>query len=208
MMATYSLILNNKKHTNYLNISISDNLDWIDFESYISYNKMDDCFSVLEIHIARIKTIMRSLDIKLKITFKDVKQEFREFITKLIDSPENSHDIMLMNKQSEHTVDFLGQIPKQDNLDRKDLMKYSVSPNSQSKHKSIPENISADARRVLEIMKKIGKAKWPNFFEESSKYTCMNYIRNNLIGIQTIPVERIYKEICDFVLANPEFGKE
>lgn len=70
----------------------------------------------------------------------------------------------------------------------------------------IPALITGDTKKMLEIMKKSGRDKWPNFLDETKRRSCLNYIKNNLNNKNTTVIEHIYKEISEFLEKNPEFG--
>lgn len=220
-----SLVKNNK-YSNHMSIRIDDKLNWIDVELYIASDNKLVIFDAIKNYMIKIKLIMKALNfddpaIYVKNMTEDIETfTIREYnFSGMAVSELRLPDIRTKAQTSPSAIDLKDPVSNQQ-VPRipppiKIIDDAHLFEKKQKKKKSVdvvinPEEITRDTKKVLEIMKKVGSDKWPKFLEEtdSSKRTCIKYIKNNLNNKNTTVVEHIYNEIVSYLKLNPNFGKE
>jgi hypothetical protein len=233
--ATYSLILNNKIYSNHFSINVGrqslshqgasipvgQSFGWIDATSYVTANTSDEIRMILGEQINQIYSIICAIANETKIVIENVDPLYKEFVIQCF----SNCGIELSKKTMPTKLTDGSKLAERDDADKKLVQnlvfdagdqKQKVtkvvlaSVNGSSHPKSqlsslLPSDGTKDAKKVLEIMQKVGNDKWPNFMKETHKRSCINYIRNNLNNKNITVADHIYKEIVDVLNANPEF---
>lgn len=211
-----------RKYVNHVSVQIDDDLKWVNVESFI--NQLDS--AIVKNHVAKVRTMLASIGIK-QITMPVIKADsdlsrviVSEFHSILKEQPASSYyDSEVYQPMLAESKNARMQ-PQPVDDETPDSALHLLFDNQEAsarsgekkvKHKS-KKNVSSsasltsDTKKMLDIMERSGRDKWPKFGEESSRRNCINYIKNNLRGKNTTFAEHIYKEITDFLRDNPGFA--
>lgn len=192
----------NKKYVNHVSVQIDDELKWMNVESFI--NQLDS--AIIKNHVAKVRTMLASIGIK-QIILPVIKanSEISKIIAEEFSIPYSSIPEKLLMSALIPPYSFESKTDKKNESVVQEEKKTKVR--KPKKSVPIPESLTSDTKRLLDIMERSGPDKWPKFGQDSHKRTCIKYIKSNFNNKTITVVEHIYKEVTEFLEANPDFAK-
>lgn len=215
-------VIQDPKFNNHISLNIDDNKSWIEVKSYIwTHTDMKATSEILKNHINTTKLLIRLLNLtNITLLIKDAHTSLYQILHTEFSNIQSENKDNLVSKDNINVgfkpsviAETLIQENNNDNTVAEQIYvkpknTSAIADNKDDKPKPLivvdNNKLSENARKLLEIMKR-ANGKWPDFSKEMSKQRCLNYIRNNLNGINNATTEYVYGEISKFLKLNPSF---